>query len=1146
MLCQQCGTQLLAGKRFCPGCGAATPDGCPSCGVPIHPSWRFCVDCGATLGLVAEVAERPPSAAERARQIGRPWRNIPAPLAEKIRSAGAVPGERKRTTVLFCDLVGSTAIAEAIDPEEYRELLDRYLELAFAQIDRYEGFVNQLAGDGLMALFGAPITHEDEAERAVRAALGICEAVSRLGAERSEMQEHHLEVRIGINTGIVVVGTVGNDLKMDYTAIGDTTNLAARLQGLAAPGTILISESTARLVEGRFEVDPIGPLRVKGKSEVIRAYEVRAALESAMPMAIAKVRGLTPLVGRAEELKQLEACFDRFRSGLGQVVVVVADDGSGKSRLVYEFRNLIEGTQATVFEARCSSLTHNLAYEPWNAMLRTFLGISTSDSAEEVWRKVAAITGPDGLVAEEHAPYVRRIFGVKTAEIAAEAGDVTLHRMLEAYGGVIRGAAARRPTVMIIEDLHWMDEASRGALQKVMSHVDQGRVMLVVTHRPDHQHELRSKAAITQLRLGPIAETDAIQIIRARAGGDVPRALAERILVRAEGNPFYLEELTRSLVEEGVLRNDGDGVVVTRPVEEIRIPDTVQEVLGARLDRLGASAKRVAQVAAVLGRQFSRDRIEALLQEESIDLDLDVELASLERSGIIHRKGGVGADEFRFGESLTQQVAYEGLLNRERRRLHDRVAMLLLAGGGELDATEIARIGYHLSHGEDTTRGVHKLLEAAENAVALPVYGVAVRLYRQAWTLAEAALEDGTQTTELEEAALRAATGVVHTMVLYSSVDLSGDEDIATRGIELATKLGNKVASARLHSDLGFLVASADRDRFAEGLAMIRRAVAIAEESGEELEQTRLMRDLCWAYLLDGRLEDASLQIDQTLANLDRLGHRETLTDVYMGARFFRGRVLYEADLFSQAEEYSRETYELALRAHNATVQAASSSMIASILVLQGRHPESLEWSSRAIDMARQIQSLPALRSAMASRLTARMASGGVSATDEELDALSGGLLTTGDLGLTVDQITVALMAVGEAERARAVVDLYAARAGGRLREARVALSRGEVGLARSPVVGCGVPAERDFREAIELGSAIGIRSVVGRAQLGLARIAMARGQTRKAVAYAQEAAEIFAALGLGHYTERVHALLSEADGSGPAPSKELGASPAS
>lgn len=1145
MLCRQCGAQLVAGKRFCTGCGAAAPDGCPECGVPIDPSWRFCADCGATLQPAAEVAsERVPSAAQRARQIGRPWRNIPAPLAEKIRSAGAVPGERKRTTVLFCDLVGSTAIAETMDPEEYRELLDHYLEHAFAQIDRYEGFVNQLAGDGLMALFGAPITHEDEAERAIRAALGICDAVSKLGAECAEMHERHLEVRIGINTGIVVVGTVGNDLKMDYTAIGDTTNLAARLQSLAAPGSILISESTARLVEGRFELEPIGPLRVKGKSEVIRAYEVRAALESAMPMAIAKARGLTPLVGRAEELKQLEACFDRFRSGLGQVAVVVADDGSGKSRLVYEFRNRIEGTHATVFEARCSSLTHNLAYEPWNAMLRTFLGISTSDPAEEIWRKVAAITGPDGLVDEEHAPYVRRIFGVKSPEVAAEPGDVTLHRMLAAYDEVIRNAAARKPTVMIIEDLHWMDEASRGALQKVMRHVDQGRVMLVVTHRPDHQHELRSKAAITQLRLGPFTEADALQVIRARAGGDVPAALAERILARAEGNPFYLEELTRGLVEEGVLQNDGGVVVVTRPVEEIRIPDTVQEVLGARLDRLGTGAKRVAQIAAVLGRQFSRDRIEALLFEEVIDLDS--ELASLERSGVIHRKGGIGADEFRFGESLTQQVAYEGLLNRERRRIHDRVARQLLDGGGELDATEIARIGFHLSQGEDVTRGVHMLLEAAENAVALPVYGVAVRLYRQAWTLAEASLEEGSGSREVEEAALRAAIGLVHTMVVYSSVDLSGDEEIATRGIELATKLDNKVASARLHSDLGFLVASADRDRFAEGLAMIRRAVSIAEESGHELERTRLMRDLCWAYLLDGHLEDASRQIDETLANLDRLGHRETLADLYMGARFFRARVFYESDQFSQVEEYSRETYELALRAHNATVQSASSSILASVLVLQARYAESFEWSDRAIEVARQIQSLPALRAAMASRLTARIYSGGPTATEEELEALSGGLLTTGDLGLNVDQITVALMAVGEAERARAIVDLYTAKAGGRLREARVALSRGEVGLARSPVVGCGVPAERDFREAIELGSAIGLRSVVGRAQLGLARIAMARGQVRKATAYAREAAEIFAALGLGHYTQRVHALLSESDGTAPVVSKELGASPAS
>ena len=531
----------------------------------------------------------------------------------------------------------------------------------------------------------------------------------------------------------------------------------------------------------------------------------------------------------------------------------------------------------------------------------------------------------------------------------------------------------------------------------------------------------------------------------------------------------------------------------------------------------------------MLGRQFPRDRIAALLDGESIDLD--AELAALERSGVIHRKGGIGVDEFRFGESLTQQVAYEGLLNRERRRLHDRVALLLLSTEAELDATRIARIGHHLSRGEDATRGVRTLLEAAENAMAIPVYGVAVRLYREAWSLAEAALDEGDRAADadLERWALRAACGLLHTVVVYSSGDVSAEEAVAARGIELAEKLGDKSALARLYADRGFVMASAERERFAEGLGMIQRAVAIAEESGLPDERVRLWRDLCWAYLLDGRLEDATRQIDATLAELDRLGQSTARTDVYMGARFFRARVLYESDRVREAESYSRETHRLALEAHNSTVQSAVSSMVASTLVLQGRYAESVEWSDRALEVARRIESLPAVRSAMASRLIARVAGGNTSVGSEELEALAGGLLTAGDMGLTVDQIIAALLDVGEVERAHAVSETWKSRAGGRLREARIALTRGEIALARG-LIGCMARAEGDLRDAIELGSAIGLRSIVGRAQLGLARIALARGQTKKGVKYAREAADLFAALELGHHARRALALLAEPD----------------
>ncbi|MCP4003883.1 MAG: hypothetical protein GY725_06775, partial [bacterium] len=335
MPCGNCGTELLPGKNFCHACGTPLQAACRNCGETLNPEFRFCPECGTAAGEVAATSSLP--AREDPPESDPLQRHLPEGLASKIRRVGAVAGERKRATVLFCDLVGSTAIAEGLDPEEYRELLDQFLEIAFGEIYRHEGIVNQLAGDGFMALFGAPITHEDDPERAVRAALGIQKALEQLHTRVRSEGGVELTARIGIHTGTVVVGTMGNDLKTDYTAIGDTTNLAARLQSLASPGSILISEATSSLVRGHFRTKSVGPLEVKGKSEPINAQEI-IEIANATPMGIAKARGLTPLFGREPEIAQLMGCFSRLDDRLAQVVSIVGDAGSGKSRLIYEFK----------------------------------------------------------------------------------------------------------------------------------------------------------------------------------------------------------------------------------------------------------------------------------------------------------------------------------------------------------------------------------------------------------------------------------------------------------------------------------------------------------------------------------------------------------------------------------------------------------------------------------------------------------------------------------------------------------------------------------------------------------------------------------------------------------------------------------------
>src|SRR3989454_3313253 len=663
----------------------------------------------------AEAAQKPAAAPHRAPPPAtdaspRLSRHIPSGLAHKIRATqAAIAGERKQVTVLFCDLVGSTAIAAGLDPEEYHDLLDRYLEIVCREVYRFEGIVTHLAGDGLMALFAAPLAHEDAPQRAVRAALGIHEAL----ASFSEKEGVPLRARVGINTGPVVVGTVGNDLKMDYTAIGDTTNLAARLQSLAEPGTVLISETTYRLVRGFFEMRPLGPLVIRGKSERVPAYEVLRRSELATPMAIASERGLTPLVGRTAELAQLEECRHRL-GNRAQIVSVVGDAGAGKSRLVYEFKRGLAGEPVVFLEGRCSSLGRTVPYFPFLSMFKHYFGLSTGESPETVCAKVAAkIEVPVERVASNY-PLLSRFISLPLGAERNAPIDELKRESFDAIAGLVFSESHETPVVMIIEDLHWMDESSMELLRSLVVRLTSARVMVLVTERPDAQTTWPGHVALTRIVLPRLADDDVTAIIRGVAGGPLPARRQHPLVAKAEGSPFFAEEMTRALFEEGHLLRDNGRSRVTRPVEDIPIPGSVQEVVAARLDRLPPQAKRAVQVAAVLGRQFRRDQLILMLDGDAIDVDRA--LGELEQRGLLHRKSVLAGDEYRFGESVTQEVAYEGLLLKQRRQLHERAGLLLEASPGEQSAEARALIAHHFARSDDRARAVEALSRAAADA----------------------------------------------------------------------------------------------------------------------------------------------------------------------------------------------------------------------------------------------------------------------------------------------------------------------------------------------------------------------------------------------------------------------------------------------
>jgi class 3 adenylate cyclase/tetratricopeptide (TPR) repeat protein len=1115
MRCANCGTELLPGKGFCHACGTPAHRNCPNCNAALQGSYKFCPDCGFQLAAPPELTGQPATevTAEPARE-----RVMPLGLAQKIRATqGAVEGERKLVTVLFCDLAGSTAIAERLDPEEYRELLEQYVALGFSAIYRFEGIVNQLAGDGVMALFGAPIAHEDAPQRAILAALAIQEAMGGLNEKLRGSRGPELHARIGIHTGPVVVGTVGNDLKMDYTAIGDTTNLASRLESLCPPGGILVSEQTYSLVRGLFDMHAVGPFDVKGKSEPVVAYEVRGQRAVVNPILIAAERGLTPLVGRDEELAHLDACFQRLKGGLPQVVALVGESGSGRSRLVYEFKQRIAG-EPIVFEARCSSLSQRTPYYPWLVMMQQYFDIGIDTPSECGCEQVAQKLAQLGPKAERGAPYLCRMLSLPSAGLEDVPAEDTKRETYEAIGSVFQLESMRAPVVIVIEDLHWIDEASHEMLARAVSELGRARIMIVLTHRPDLPTAWRTTAAFTQLTLSRLSDTSAVEIIRSIAGAPLPADLEKAILTKAEGSPFFTEEITRALLEGGYLERDDGRHRLTRPVEEITIPGTVQEVIAARLDRLDPHAKRVVQVSAVMGRQFSREQLKLMLRDDGIEVDLA--LAELERRGIIHRKTLFSDDSYRFGESLTQEVAYEGLLLKQRRELHERIANLLEAMPGERTAERSALLAHHFAHSANDQRAIEALLQAAIDAEKVPSYSGATRFYREAWDLAEGDLA-GDGRTAIQRLALDAALGLARMIVLYNVGDPDG-EQIVSRAANLADTIAVTPMYISLSTYRGMMMMTGAPTSFADGLKVIEAAQAVARRNN--LSVPAMSRALAWAYTLDGRLSLAGELIETALDEMGKMPQLDPLSDIALGTRYLRDRINFYSGKLDLAQRGAAETLDAAVKASNRTISGGCSGTLAQVHFYRGEYEQAIQLAETAVEKAKAVGNPLARRAEMAVIAASRYELGEAVTSARFPELLDDELPAEGEMLMAAPLVVAGLLALGETRKAARFARRVRERAGGRLRILLASIARGEalrrLGADRRD------EAERAYQEAIELADALGTDTSRAAAHLGAGEIALARGDRSKAAHHLHVAFSASENAGLGRFLPRIEQLI--------------------
>jgi class 3 adenylate cyclase/predicted ATPase len=633
-----------------------------------------------------------------------PLSYTPKHLAEKIlTSRSALEGERKQVTVLFCDLANSTPIAEHIGPEAMHTLLNRFFELALSEVHRYEGTINQFLGDGFMALFGAPIAHEDHARRGVLAALALQRALKE--ADLGKPYGEACTFRMGLNSGLVVVGSIGDNLRMDYSAIGDTTNLAARLQQHAEPGTILISESTTRLVQGYIRVEAFPPVAVRGKTEPVTPYKVIGILPRRSPITSRGERILSPFVGRERELATLEAVFAQVEAGQGQVVGIVSEAGGGKSRLLYEFRQRLAEKRVTYLEGRCLSYGSTIPYHPIVDLLRNTCAFTETESPEHIAEKIHVALQDVGMDPEESAPYLLQLLGVKegTESIAAFTPEAIRTRTFETLKQMSLKGSQQSPLIFEIEDLHWIDHTSQDYLASFVESLPGAAVLLLTTYRPGYQPPWLAKSYATQLSLRSLALHDAVMVVHStRQQQTVPKHLEQVIIEKAQGNPFFLEELTRAVIEH------------EDTVASIDMPDTIQGVLSARIDRLPETHKHLLQTASVLGREFSPTLLKALWG--GIET-LEPLLAELKRLEFLFERTGAEGVRYVFKHALTQDVAYDSLLTTRRQRLHAAAGHALEQLYPDWLVERSEELARHYTEAGLTEKAVHYWQHAGQKAI---------------------------------------------------------------------------------------------------------------------------------------------------------------------------------------------------------------------------------------------------------------------------------------------------------------------------------------------------------------------------------------------------------------------------------------------
>jgi class 3 adenylate cyclase/tetratricopeptide (TPR) repeat protein len=1113
MQCSRCGQDNPAQARFCLECATPLGRSCANCGTSLPPTAKFCFECAHPAGTTGEHSF--------------PATYTPQHLAERIiNSKAALEGERKQVTVLFADLKGSMELLAERDPEEARSILDPVLERMMEAVHHYEGTVNQVMGDGIMALFGAPLAHEDHAVRACYAGLRMQETVKKYAGELRRTEGIPVRIRVGLNSGEVVVRSIGSDLRMDYTAVGQTAHLAARMEQIADPGAILMTANTLHLAEGFIDAQPLGPVSVKGIAAAVETFLLTGGGSARSRFHVSAARGLTPFVGRGTQLDALFGAVQQARSGYGQVVAVVGEPGVGKSRLAWEVMSSVNTEGCLGLAAASASYGKATGFGTLIELLGVYFQIEPRDEVRWIREKATGkVLSLDRALGPDLAAMLW-LLSVPTDDAAWDRLDPPERRQkaLDAAKRLLIRESQAQPLIVLLEDVQWIDGESQAFLDRFVESLSAARVLLLVTYRPEYRHSWNGKSYYRELRTDPLPPDSAEQLLDSLLGHDQSlEALKRLLIVRTQGNPLFLEESVRTLIETKVLAGvRGARRLSARPLdiaERLQIPVTAQAMLAARIDRLSPDDKRLLQAAAVIGHDVPLGLLVAIAGESQDTVR--GRLARLQAAEFLYETRLFPDLQYTFRHALTHEVAYEGLLHDRRRQLHAAIVEAMETYHAGRLSEHAERLAHHAVRGALWEKAIIHLWQAGQNARLRSAY-------REAITFLEQALDALTKLPDTVECAVRRIDLVCRDLSdpLYI---LEFDERLLhhlREAARLAEKIGDR---ARLASALArSLIPLRALGQLDHAVEIGEQACRIADQVGDAPLHALARMELSSVHYLRGDVRRSEALLTQALIAVEQDPPEHGEIDAAWIRRMVSQNlvsVLADTGRYVDAIRRGHETLHMAEELGHPAPIAWALCVLGYAHGGRGDIEQAVDLSERSLKLAREHEVRNLIRAASgclgAAYTLAGRATEAVALLEEAVEGPS-----------TTRMDFFALVALGRSYLAAGRVDDAIGRAREALAMCRKQTMRnleastlhllGDIAATvRPPALD---EAGQHYRQALGLAEELGMRPLAAHCHLALGRLSRSAGQHRQAQEGLTAAATMYREMGMTYWVDQAEA----------------------